>query len=310
MKDVDKRRSRPPAATVARAAVVLLTLALVGCGDDRPPNPSGTLEATTIDVAAVIPGRVLEVRADEGRRVAARDTLIVLDTEKARLELQRLQTRRRRLEAERGQARESLQQAERSLENARTTLARTEQLHEQGSATAQQVDDLQARRDIAVSQAQAALRRLEVIDAEQDELQASIALQESRIADGAVLAPRDGTVLLRLAEPGEVLRSGGLALQLADLDTLELRVFLQERDLDLVRLGEKLPVIVDALEGRELEGTVSWVSSEAEFTPKNVQTRDARAQLVYAVELRVPNAGDLHIGMPAEVRLPRDEDER
>jgi len=93
-------------------------------------------------------------------------------------------------------------------------------------------------------------------------------------------------------------------LRIADLSRMELRVFLDEEDLDLVRVGQSLPVLVDALEGEELTGRVIWISSEAEFTPKNVQTRQARTQLVYAVKLEVGNLdGRLHIGMPAEVRV-------
>ena len=85
---------------------------------------------------------------------------------------------------------------------------------------------------------------------------------------------------------------------------MELRVFLDEEDLDLVRVGQTLPVLVDALEGEERTGSIIWISSEAEFTPKNVQTREARTQLVYAVKLSLANPdGRLHIGMPAEVRI-------
>ncbi|MBU1983293.1 HlyD family efflux transporter periplasmic adaptor subunit, partial [bacterium] len=93
-------------------------------------------------------------------------------------------------------------------------------------------------------------------------------------------------------------------LRMADLSTLELRVYLNERDLDRVSIGGEVPVLVDAMAADTLRGIVTWVSSEAEFTPKNAQTRDARAQLVYAVKLRVSNPdGKLHIGMPAEIIL-------
>jgi HlyD family secretion protein len=128
---------------------------------------------------------------------------------------------------------------------------------------------------------------------------------DRQLRDGVVVAPSAGTVLTRSLEPGEVATPARLALRLADLSELKLRVYLEAGDLERARLGDTLPVLVDALAGVRLTGRVSWISAEAEFTPKNAQTRNARAQLVYAVELRVANPdGRLHVGMPAEVVLP------
>ncbi len=111
-------------------------------------------------------------------------------------------------------------------------------------------------------------------------------------------------MILRSAEPGETASPGSVLLRLANLGELELRIFLAEEDLARVKLGQELPVLVDALKGDTLKGKVTWISPDAEFTPKNVQTRQARTQLVYAVKLTVPNPdGRLHIGMPAEVKL-------
>jgi HlyD family secretion protein len=111
-------------------------------------------------------------------------------------------------------------------------------------------------------------------------------------------------ILLRNAEPGEVALPGQTQLKVGEIENMELRVYLGETELDLVRIGQTCPVLVDALAGDTLDGVVSWISSEAEFTPKNAQTRQARTQLVYAVKLRLPNEDHkLAIGMPAEVIL-------
>ena len=147
--------------------------------------------------------------------------------------------------------------------------------------------------------------QLAAIDAELSQLDAALAVYDRQLCDSVVLAPLAGTVLTRALEPGEVAAAGRTALRLADLSHLELRVYLEAGDLERVRLGQSLPIRVDALPGAPMAGTVSWISDEAEFTPKNAQTRNARAQLVYAVKLRVANAdGRLHVGMPAEVDLP------
>jgi len=140
-----------------------------------------------------------------------------------------------------------------------------------------------------------------------EKLAASLAVFDRQIRDGVLLSPENGVVLVRALEPGEIALPNRPALRIADLSRLDLRVYLEAEDLGRVRIGEKVPVLVDALGGKEVEGKVVWVSPEAEFTPKNVQTRNARAQLVYAVKIEVENAdGILAIGMPAEARLARE----
>ncbi|MEZ4650216.1 MAG: efflux RND transporter periplasmic adaptor subunit [Candidatus Eisenbacteria bacterium] len=285
--------------------VALSTLTASGCGRSAEvANPSGTFEAPEIDLAPLLTARVLEVRADEGDRVAAGDTLVVLDTELLKAQREQVAARQAVLAAQSREVAQLETQGRRRLDLAETTLRRTESLNEQGSASKQQLDELRAERDIAKSQLQATRERAAGIVAQGAEVERSLAVFDRQIDDGVVIAPQSGTVLLRTIEPGEVARAGALALRVADLSSLELRVFLEETDLDLVRVGGELPVLVDALEGEPLGGVVSWISDEAEFTPKNAQTRKARAQLVYAVKLTVQNPnGTLHIGMPAAVRI-------
>jgi HlyD family secretion protein len=298
-------RSAPP--TVALAiALTAAGVPLVGCGGgERGADPAGTFEATEVDVAPLVGARVLEVRAELGDRVSEGDTLVVLDMEPVRLERERTAVTRRTLAAQRTEAEAMLRQAERRRELAATTLERTRALLDQGSASQQQVDDLSAQLDVAAAEVTARRNRLSVLAAQEQEVDASLAVFDRQLRDGVVVAPVSGTVLVRAVEPGEVAARGALSMRLADLRWLDLRVFLEAPDLARVKLGQTLPVLADALPGEELEGTVTWIASESEFTPKNAQTRNARAQLVYAVKLRVENPdGRLHLGMPAEVRLP------
>jgi HlyD family secretion protein len=289
------------------AVLALAAWAVSGCGNGSGgPNPSGTLEATEVDLAPTLAAKVLEVRADLGDRVAAGDTLVVLDTELLVLQRAQAEANRRSLESQRSATDEDRRQATRALALAETTLGRVRVLREEGSASEQQVDDAEAKRDMVRNQETAARHRVEYFGAELAKLDAALAVFDRQIRDGVLLAPSDGTVLLRSVEQGETAIPGRTALRIADLSRLELRVYLGEKDMDRVSIGRTLPIFVDALDGQELSGTVAWVSSEAEFTPKNVQTRNAREQLVYAIKLRVPNPdGTLSIGMPAEIRLPR-----
>jgi len=283
-------------------AAAVLAVPLIACSSGKPPHPAGTFEATVIEIAPVIAGRALVVRPQEGEAVAAGDTVLVLDTEL--LALQRVETAARRagLAAQRRTAAADLAQALRRGELAATTLARAQDLLAQGSAAQQQVDDLAAERDVVASGAEAARGRIAAIDAELAHLETALAVLDRQLRDGVVVAPRGGVVLTRTLEPGEVAQAGRPVLRLADLDTLDLKVYLEAGDLDRVRLGERLEVLVDALGGERREGRVAWVSDEAEFTPKNAQTRRERERLVFGIKIKFDNSENiLKPGMPIEV---------
>lgn len=276
-------------------------LALAGCGDDAPVRPSGTFEAVEIDLSPRTPGQILRVGADEGDRVQKGDTLLVIDTELLRLQVGEAEAALRASDAQRATAADRRRQAEQRLDLAVTTLQRIEKLHAAGNATTQQLDEARTQRDVTRTEVSAATGAIAAIDAQKAQTEARLAVLRRQIDDGVLLAPADGTILLRTAEPGEMGAPGAVALRMADLSRLELRIYLDETELDRVSIGRTVPVRVDAFGDRAFDGRVTWISSEAEFTPKNAQTRDARAQLVYAVKLEVPNPdGSLLIGMPAE----------
>ncbi len=277
---------------------------LSGCSDQAAVLPSGTFEAVEVDLSPRVAGQILRVGADEGDRVATGDTLLVQDTELLRLQLGETAAALEATAAQRLAAVDRRQQARQRLTLAGTTLERLEKLHASGNATTQQVDEARTARDVAQVEVSAAGNSITAIAAQTAQLQAREAVLRRQIADGVLLSPTAGTILLRTAQPGEMGAPGALALRLADLTSLELRVYLQETELGQVALGRQVSVRVDAFPGQSFPGRVTWISEEAEFTPKNAQTRDARAQLVYAVKLTVPNPdGLLHIGMPAEAEL-------
>lgn len=292
--------------TTNLALALAALLVVVGCGGDDRANPSGTFEATDVDISPKLAGQLLAVGPHEGDRVAAGDTLLVTDTELVRLERVEAAAALDGTAARRKAAAAGLAQVRQSLDLAERTLERLETMGRNGSATAQQVDEARTQRDVLQGKVTAARQDIAALDAEAARLRASLAVLDRRLADGVLVSPLDGTVLLRTAEPGEMGAPGAVALRLADLRRLDLRFYLDETDLGRVELGQMLPVQVDAFPGRTFRGEVTWISSEAEFTPKNAQTRDARAQLVYAVKLTVPNPdGDLAVGMPAEVEVGR-----
>ena len=292
--------------SVTAALMLSLMMTLGACNSSEKANPSGTFEAVEVDISPRLAGQLLRVGPHEGDHVAAGDTLLVVDTELIRLQRAEAEAGLAQIAARRLAFQAEAAQVQRSLDLAKLTLGRLVTLGKNGNATAQQVDEARAQQDILQEKLKAVQLSLPALDAEADGLRAGLAVRDRQLADGVVLAPRKGTVLLRTAEPGEMAAPAMVALRLADLSRLELRFYLDETDLGLVKLGQELSLQVDAFPGRAITGKVTWISSEAEFTPKNAQTRDTRAQLVYAVKLTVANGdGALAIGMPAEILVGR-----
>jgi HlyD family secretion protein len=278
---------------------------LGGCERGKPEGfvGSGTLEATEVSVSAQTGGQVLRLAKREGDAVAAGDTLAIVDVEKLELERRRLVATVGEIAAARLPVAESVKQARETLENAEKTHRRIEALHEAGTATQQQYDDVSTKYRLARSQLAKAKAEAGTLDAKERTVRASIALLDRQIRDGAVTAPVPGVVAEKYVEAGEIVPPGGAVYKIADLRRFWLKVYVGERDLGRFVLGAEVRVEVDAME-KPLRGTIAWVSPAAEFTPKNVETRDARAELVYAVKVNVEDPpAELKIGMPAEVYL-------
>ncbi len=282
---------------------------LVACGrTGGKTNPSGSLEAEELRVSAAVAGRLLEVRVDEGDSVALGDTLLVLDLSVLRLQRAQGAAGLETLKSKGLRLKEQERELRATLDLATSTLERVKALHGAGSATDQQLDEAQTQRAQLEARLAALGRDGETLHAETGSLEAALAVQDRQLQDAVVTAPASGRVLERYVQPGDWVGPGAPALLLADLGTLDLRFYLTEKELSRVKTGMTLQAQVDAWPTERFTGKVEWISSQAEFTPKNAQTSDARAQLVYAVRLQLPNAdGRLLAGMPAEVLLESTE---
>ncbi len=282
-----------------------MSLALMGgCGEKSRPNPSGTLEAIEIEIASTIGGRVIKASAQLGSKVMSGDTLVVLDTDLIRLQRAQVESGLGSIAAQRTVLADGISQAERNLEYLDLQLGRIAELLKSGSIQQQQLDEFTTRRDVAKDQVSAVKHQLAALDSEETKLSATLAVFDRQLQEGIILSPLDGEVILRSIEPGEVATPGKVLFRLANLERMELRIFIGAPDLDRVKVGSTSPVLIDALPGQKFTGIITWVSSEAEFTPKNAQTKDARLQLVYAVKIAIDNReGLLRIGMPAEAGL-------
>jgi HlyD family secretion protein len=311
-----KRRHASSAAlrmtTLSRSAYLFLAaLALASCRNEIA-DAYGNFEATEVTVAAEVGGRLLSFGLEEGDRVA-KDTVVgLVDTIPLLLERQALVARRAGAlaRARETDAKIGALEVQRSI--ADRELARTKRLLEQSAATAQQGD--RAERDARVARQELAGAWAARAGATQEvaALDAQVASMDDRLARSRITSPLAGTVLARYVEPGELVQAGQPLFKLASLDSLTFRAYVGNAQLTQLRLGQQVQVGVDRGDSiATFPGHVTWIASAAEFTPTPIQTREERADQVYAVKVIVANPnGRLRIGMPGELTITaegRDE---
>jgi HlyD family secretion protein len=290
---------------------VSLLLLLAACGNDQA-DAYGNFEATEVTVAAEVGGRLLSFTLEEGDRVARDSVVGVVDTIPLLLERQALVARRAAAAAGVREAGARIAALEVQSSIADRDLARTERLLQQAAATAQQGD--RAERDARIAREELEGARAARGSASQEvaALDAQVASLDDRLARSRITSPRAGTVLARYVEPGEFVQPGQPLFKLASLDSLIFRAYVSNDQLTRLRLGQQVQVGVDRADSiATLPGRVTWIASAAEFTPTPIQTRDERADQVYAVKIAVANReGRLRIGMPGELTIaPEASDE-
>jgi membrane fusion protein YbhG len=325
---MSQKRGQARVWLAAAAAAAILLPSCRGQKEGGTINASGTIEAVEVSVAAKTSGQVEKVLVEEGSRVQAGDELAVIDSASLAIQLRQAEAgvdlarsqldlllQGARVEDIR-QTEEAAKQAEANLFLAGEDLKRIRNLYEKESATAKMKEDAEARYKVAQAQHEAAeqallkvrkLSRPEEVRAAQARLaqaEAGRDLLKKTIADATILSPVSGIVTHKAIEAGEFVGLGTPLLTIADLDKVRLDIYLTEVELGRVRLGQPADVRIDSYPDRSLSGRVIFLSPEAEFTPKNVQTREERVKLVYRVKIEIPNPeGILKPGMPADASI-------
>lgn len=277
-----------------------------GCASEKKSDAYGQFEATETSISSEVPGKLITYTINEGDRLNQNTQVGQIDTTRLSLQKKELRSQLKsvRSKIENIDAQVEVQQEELAL--ARTNLKRREALHEDGAATGQQLDNARTKVQTIEKRIRALQTEKQSIRAEIEATRTRIEQVEDRIDDALITNPITGTVLTSFVETHEMLRQGQPLYEIANLDTLELRVYISGAQLPSVKLGQQVEVLVDknAEENQAMEGRVSWIASEAEFTPKMIQTKEERVTQVYAVKVRVPNPdGILKIGMPGEVNF-------
>ena len=317
----------------------------VACRNAADPNlvrVSGHVEATEVRLSPEIGGRVVDLTVKEGDRVEVGEVLLRLDTRDAQLAIDRARAEHRaadaqlrllqagsrpedirQSDAQAQAARDEAQAARAELAAAEADLQRFEALLEANAGSRKQRDDARTRRDVTRERVQAADSRVRAVDqgtvklragARSQEIEAArarvaaaatnIAAAEKLLKDAELAAPARGIVTEKLAEAGEVIAPRSPVLVITDLDNAWADVYVPEPAIPRIRIGQAAKVFTDA-GGNGLQGSITFISPKAEFTPRNVQTAEERSKLVYRVRISIDNKeGVLKAGMPVEAEIP------
>ena len=304
--------------------VTSLLLVLVACRNGNPESDAyGNFEAVETIVSAGATGALVRFSPEEGQTLKAGQEVGLIDTtqlylRKAQLlaSQQAVASRTPNVMAQLSYFDQQLAVQEQQLKNLQRERERSQNLVAAGAAPGKQLDDMGDQ--IAVLQRQLALTRQQRSAqasalntqrsgtvAEKAPLSEQVSQLDDQIRKSFVVNPRAGTVTVKLAEPAEVVTYGKPLYKIADLHSITLRAYVSGDQLVNVKTGQKVKVLVDAPDDqyKAYDGTVQWISSKAEFTPKVVQTKEERVNLVYAMKVLVRNDGSLKIGMPGEVQF-------
>ena len=287
------------------AAVVLAA----SCGTEAEFDAQGTFEATEVVVSSEATGRILNFEVEEGMAVEANQMVGAIDSVQLHLQRKQLVAQQSALLGSRPDVKKQVAALREQIAKQNEELRRVENMLKEGAATQKQKDDIEAQIKIMESQLDATLSTLDkntsTINSNSAALEAQIAALDDRISKCRIISPVGGTVLVKYAEAGELATVGKPLMKIADLDNIYLRAYFSSDQLAKVNLGDEVKVVADfgGEERYDYTGRVAWISSESEFTPKTIQTKDSRANLVYAVKIAVENDGRLKIGLAGEVVL-------
>lgn len=295
------------------AFFTLLTTALCclsAChGSDSNFDATGTFEATEILVSSEANGKIMELNIEEGDRLDAGATVGYVDSTQLYLKKMQLSAGLRSVDIRKPDIRKQIAALEQQIATARTEQQRMENLVKAKAGNQKQVDDIVNNIKFLQKQLDAQYSTLNKTtggaEAEAESILYQIMQLDDQLQKSCIVNPQAGTVLVKYAEPGEVTAAGKPLYKIADTDLLYLRAYITADQLSLLKQGQSVRVFADYgdTDRREYPGTITWISDKSEFTPKGIQTKDERANLVYAIKIAVKNDGYLKIGQYGETRF-------
>ena len=292
------------------APIVMFTLAVSACGNrTKSCDASGVFESTEVTVSAEGSGKILRLAVQEGDRLDSGAVVGCIDTVQLHFAKEQLIASLKAVGSGHYDVSKQIASLEQQITKQRRELERFTKLADAGASNRKQVDDIETQ--IAVLEKQLAAQKETLqnankgISGQAEALEAQIAQMEDRIRKCVIVSPVTGTVLAKYAEAGELAAQGRALFKIADLEQIRLRAYITADQLTGLRLGQSVKVYADQGKSgtKEYAGKLVWISDKAEFTPKTIQTRDERANLVYAVKIAVENDGLIKLGMYGDVKF-------
>lgn len=309
---------------------ILILSLFSACSNENKKNLqfTGNVEAVEVLISAKVNGEIISINVEEGDKISKGDTLAIIDKTEYELQYQQSVAAERAAEAQylmllRGsrkediiQGEENLKLAEANLLNAKEDYKRVENLFNTGSVSSKQLDDVRTKYEIAQAQYNSAYQFLQKLKtgAREEEITAAKAryeqasaqtkLLKKKISDCIITSPIDGFVTKRIIEKGELVNYGTPIVRISNLEEIYIMIYVPETKLPLIQLGNSAEVRVDAFPDKRFMGEIIYISPEAEFTPKNIQTKEERVKLVFGVKIKVQNYEHfLKSGIPADVTI-------
>ena len=286
---------------------ILAALALLSsCNNDKnKPDAYGTFEATEVMVSSQATGQILKFDVEEGMQLDSGKLIGCIDTTDLYLRRKQAIENRDATASRKDDILSQIAVQEQNRENVMIEKHRVERLLKDGAATQKQMDDINASLNLIDKQVASLRIQFGGIASQVSSISQQIAQITESISRSRIINPIRGTVLTKYAEKDEVATYGKPLYKIADLSVITLRAYVGGSQLPYVKLGSTIDVAFDKDEKTNtlVQGVVSWISPSAEFTPKTIQTKDERVNLVYAVKVRVANDGSMKIGMPGEIRF-------
>lgn len=286
--------------------MALVVIGLTSCKtNENSADGYGHFEADELLLSAELGGKLIAVFYQEGDHIHAGDTLALLDTVSQNIKMQSLDSQIKALESKIPVLVAQREVLKSEISGAEKELDRVRRLKDQGAATIQQYEKLESQVATLKTQLKTFPVQLQSVELEIDALKSQTLQIDELIQKAFIVAPASGFVLERYVNAGELALAGKPLFKTAAMDYFYLRAYISGEQLSSFSIGQDLLVRIDAANGdyQELSGRVTWVASEAEFTPKMIQTKEERVNLVYAIKVRVKNDGQLKIGMPGEILL-------
>ena len=296
-----------------RIGIIIASLVfLYSCGKSNEQyDASGTFEATEIMVSSEASGKILQFGAQEGELLQSGNEIVLIDTLQLFLKKQQLLSSINALQSRRPEVNKQIAAVQQQIATAKTEKQRAENLVKANAANQKMLDDINAQIVVLEKQLAAQKSTLDISNRGISDDVATMEIQVAQLDDQLlkcrIASPINGTLLVKYAQVGELAMPGKALFKVADMESMILRAYITSDQLTQLKIGQTVKVFADFGEStREYSGTISWISGKAEFTPKTIQTKDERANLVYAVKIAVKNDGYLKIGMYGQIKLTVD----